>query len=242
MAMNIWVLTEHEPDTDFPVCVMGAYRTAELAAEAIVARKDELERYGEPERSDEELWWETACITLDEAPDTGKLQQLDKSTRHQVAPGAGRRPQISFGEMYRAMELCDICMSSGVELDHVDEHGNSVCVQCAETTAPAQKRVVNVPNTAPGAVAAAERTAEPETAAVETAEVPDEDFWCPKCKDPHHIDITALVDVRMVQSCGEWETDAAEAECRDTEWSGDSVAKCHGCGFVGTVDDFDHGR
>jgi hypothetical protein len=78
---------------------------------------------------------------------------------------------------------------------------------------------------------------------VETAEVPDEDFWCPKCKDPHHIDITALVDVRMVQdSAGEWETDAAEAECRDTEWSGDSVAKCHGCGFVGTVDDFDHGR
>lgn len=31
-------------------------------------------------------------------------------------------------------DLCDTCMRSGVEISHVDDEGNTVCVECAAET------------------------------------------------------------------------------------------------------------
>jgi hypothetical protein len=57
---------------------------------------------------------------------------------------------------------------------------------------------------------------------------------CPKCGASDEIDVAATVWVRL---CPDG-TDVTAAEDGDHEWSDQSGAVCHGCGFGGNVDDF----
>jgi len=70
---------------------------------------------------------------------------------------------------------------------------------------------------------------------------PLERFWCPQCKSPEFIDITALVEVRLIQiGPDDIETGTDGVLDGSHEWGGDSPAQCGKCGYRGKVDDFDH--
>ena len=64
-----------------------------------------------------------------------------------------------------------------------------------------------------------------------------ETYWdmkCPKCSEDSSIDIVANVSVRLCENG----TDVDEARNGDHVWGGESLASC-GCGFNGTVDEFE---
>jgi hypothetical protein len=64
-------------------------------------------------------------------------------------------------------------------------------------------------------------------------------FECPKCKRTDRIDIAAWVDVRLIQDGDSIETSADDAEQHDTNWEGNSPARCCACGYRGKVYQFD---
>lgn len=64
-------------------------------------------------------------------------------------------------------------------------------------------------------------------------------YKCPRCGDPHHIDVTVTTDARIVQhENGGFESDLDEAFNRDKEWDDDSPASCRSCGKDGTMKEF----
>lgn len=60
---------------------------------------------------------------------------------------------------------------------------------------------------------------------------------CPQCKQDRHLDITALVDVRLTPNG----TDADESDSGDHEWDDGSPCSCRNCCFEGKVKDFKAG-
>jgi hypothetical protein len=61
------------------------------------------------------------------------------------------------------------------------------------------------------------------------------DLRCPRCRDQDHIDILALIWVRLTEDG----TDADASDDGDHEWSGQSAAVCGACGHRATVQDFE---
>jgi hypothetical protein len=61
------------------------------------------------------------------------------------------------------------------------------------------------------------------------------DLRCPCCRDPDHIDILAMIWVRLTEDG----TDADESDDGDHEWSGQSAAVCTACGHRATVQAFE---
>ena len=57
---------------------------------------------------------------------------------------------------------------------------------------------------------------------------------CPKCGSDEHIDITALIVVRLTEDG----TDADAPVHRDHEWDENSPAHCEKCGMHGVAGDF----
>lgn len=65
-------------------------------------------------------------------------------------------------------------------------------------------------------------------------------FCCPKCGDADHIDIAAMLWVRLVQNGeDEYETDADRADEQDHEWGSRSLAVCRDCGYSGRLARFE---
>lgn len=63
-------------------------------------------------------------------------------------------------------------------------------------------------------------------------------YKCPYCGETDCIDITAMVDVRLVQADDCFETDADEAQDRSHDWDENSPARCAACLNRGKVGDF----
>jgi len=69
---------------------------------------------------------------------------------------------------------------------------------------------------------------------------PDLRKRCPACASPWHIDISAMVYVRLKQYSLDGEdfgSDADESEDGSHEWDGTSGAHCAACGWGGRVSD-----
>jgi len=58
---------------------------------------------------------------------------------------------------------------------------------------------------------------------------------CPSCKRDEKIEICANVYVRLTPDG----TDIFDVHNGDHEWDNDNTAYCAGCGFAGTVRDFE---
>ena len=58
---------------------------------------------------------------------------------------------------------------------------------------------------------------------------------CPKCGDDSHLDITALISVRLTPEG----TDPDEARNHDHEWGEDSKCVCTTCDHAGKVKNFE---
>jgi len=70
---NIWIVEEHEPESQYPVCVLGAYASFEAAEEAVkvhrAANLAEMAAGQRAERDETELWWEIEPVNFeDNAP------------------------------------------------------------------------------------------------------------------------------------------------------------------------------
>src|SRR4249920_2251535 len=73
MARDIWIVEEHEPDSEYPVCVLGAYGSFEAAEEAVevhrAANLAEMAAGQRAEWDEDSLWWEIEPVNFeDDAP------------------------------------------------------------------------------------------------------------------------------------------------------------------------------
>ena len=60
-------------------------------------------------------------------------------------------------------------------------------------------------------------------------------YRCPNCGSADHIDIAAIVSVRLTSDG----TEGDASDCGPDDWSGANPASCDACDYFGTVKDFE---